>query len=66
MNESICDLLATFPTGYALEAVFMESTRVPVERFVSVNLDTNLAYFTKAGGRLYVADCTRLNSVEFL
>lgn len=65
MNETICDLLETLPTGYPLQAIIVDGNRLEVTRFVNIDAETDLAYFIQANGGLVVADCMRISSVDF-
>ncbi len=64
-NNPICDLLSTLPPQYPVESIVVDGFEEDVNAFVTLNRNTNLAYFTEPGGGLVVADCRRISEIDF-
>ncbi len=64
-NNGICALLSTLPPQYPVESIVVDGFEEDVNAFVTLNRNTNLAYFTEPGGGLVVADCRRISEIDF-
>lgn len=64
-SNSICQLLSTLPPGYPVSEIVVDGFSESVSAFVTLDQNTNLAYFTETGGGLVVADCRRISLVDF-
>jgi hypothetical protein len=64
-SNNICQLLSTLPPGYPVSEVVVDGFSESVNAFVTLDQNTNLAYFSEVGGGLVVADCRRISLVDF-
>jgi hypothetical protein len=64
-NRDICRLLASLPPQYPVESIVVDGFEEDVNAFVTLNEDTDLAYFTEPGGGLVVANCRRISLIDF-
>jgi hypothetical protein len=64
-TQSICELLGTLPPGYPVSEVVVDGFSESVNAFITLDQNTNLAYFSEVGGGLVVADCRRISLIDF-
>lgn len=64
-NNGICDLLANLPPQYPVNEIVVDGFNEDVNAFITLDQDSDLAYFSEGGGGLVVADCRKISLVDF-
>jgi len=64
-TDGICGLLATLPINKRVDEIVVDGFNEAVFRFLNLDEEANLAYFSSVDGGLVVADCRRISSIDF-
>lgn len=64
-TDGICALLATLTINQRVDEIVVDGFSEAVFRFLNLDEDSNLAYFSSVDGGLVVADCRRISLVDF-